>query len=230
VPATTRDLISHKTLADHAFEYLSKAILSGELRTGDRLVESELSEKLGISRAPVREALAELKRLGLACSLARRGTFVKPWTKQDLWEVAILRATLEALAAQLAAPHLTQDDLVFLERVIEEMKEAESMNDADHLIDLDFAFHERVMERCQHRRLRQLLHDMRLQVRIYRMVTRSSDHEAYPEMHRGFLDALRAGDPHIAQQTVYSHVMDSAELLLAMVPDESALHVAESPE
>lgn len=223
MPAISNDLISHKTLADHAFVYLSKAILSGELRTGDRLVESELSEKLGISRAPIREALAELKRLGLAYSLVRRGTFVRPWTKQDLWEVAVLRATLEALAAQLAAPHLTTDDLIFLEHVIEEMEDAESTDDVDRLIDLDFAFHGQVMEHCQHGRLQQLLRDMRLQVRIFRMVTRPSDYATYPEMHRKFLEALRTGDPQIAQRTVYSHVMDSAELALTEMSDDSAL-------
>ena len=70
-----KDLIDRKTLADQAFDYLSQAILSGELRNADRLVESELSQKLGISRAPIREALAELERQGLAYSLVRRGHF-----------------------------------------------------------------------------------------------------------------------------------------------------------
>lgn len=219
------DLISHKTLADQVFDYLSKAILSGELRTGDRLVESELSEKLGISRAPVREALAELKRQGLAYSQVRRGTFVRPWTKQDLWEVAILRATLEALAVQLAVPHITEDDLMFLEHILEEMEDAERTDDRDRLIDLDFAFHDRVVEPCQHRRLQELLHDMRLQIRLFRIVTKLWDFVTYPEMHRDLLEALRAGDPHAAQQIVYAHVMESAELALAALPDDGVISV-----
>ena len=217
------DLISHKTLADQVFDYLSKAILSGELRTGDRLVESELSDKLGISRAPVREALAELKRQGLAYSLVRRGTFVRPWTKEDLWEVAILRATLEALAAQLAIPHITEDDLIFLEHILEEMEDAERMDDSDRLIDLDFAFHDRVVEACRHRRLQELLHDMQLQIRIFRIVTRRTDYATCPEMHRELLEALRTGDSHTAQQTVYAHVMESAELALAALPDDGVI-------
>ena len=226
MPAQANNLISHKTLADQVFDYLSRAILSGELRTGDHLVESDLSDKLGISRAPVREALAELKRQGLAYSLVRRGTFVRPWTKQDLWEVAILRATLEALAAQLAIPHITEDDLTFLEHTIEEMEDAERMDDSDHLIDLDFAFHDRVVDACRHRRLQEMLHDMRLQIRIFRIVTRRTDYATYPEMHRELLEALRTGDPHTAQQTVYAHVMDSAELALAALPDDGALSVS----
>ena len=223
MPAQANNLISHKTLADQVFDYLSQAVLSGELRTGDHLVESDLSDKLGISRAPVREALAELKRQGLAYSLVRRGTFVRPWTKEDLWEVAILRATLEALAAQLAVPHITEDDLTFLEHTIEEMGDAEHADDSNRLIDLDFAFHDRVVDACRHRRLQEMLHDMRLQIRIFRIVTRRTDYATYPEMHRKLLEALRTGDPHTAQQTVYAHVMESAELALAALPDDGVL-------
>jgi DNA-binding GntR family transcriptional regulator len=223
MPVQTNELISHKTLADQAFDYLAKAILSGELQTDDRLVESELSKKLGISRAPIREALAELERQGLAYSLVRRGTFVRPWTKEDLWEVAILRATLEALAAQLAIPHVTQDDLIFLEHLLVEMEDAERKGDTERLIDLDFAFHDRVVSACGHARLLQLLSDMRLQIRIYRIVTKPWDYVTYPEMHRDLLEALRKGDSDLARETVYSHVMESAEQALAALPDDGVL-------
>jgi DNA-binding transcriptional regulator YhcF (GntR family) len=120
------DIIDRGTLADQAFNYLSRAILNGEFRTRDRLVEDDLSEKLGISRAPLREALTELVRQGLAYNVVRRGTFVTPWTKQDLWEVAVLRSTLEELVSELAAPHITDEDIAFLEQVIAEMTEAVS--------------------------------------------------------------------------------------------------------
>ena len=222
--------IQHKTLPEEVFEVLSDAILTGALKEGERLNETELAQKMGISRAPIREALAKLEQQGLAYSVARRGTFVRPWTKKDLWEVAILRATLEALAAQLAVPHITQDDLDFLERTLEEMKDAERANDAELLIDLDFTFHDRVVERCQHRRLQQLVLDMKLQVRIFRIVTRRTDYETYPDMHHAVLDALRSGDPQIAQQTVYLHVMQSAESALAALPDDGVLSLSAPSE
>ena len=225
-----KDLIDRKTLADQAFDYLSQAILSGELRNGDRLVESELSQKLGISRAPIREALAELERQGLACSLVRRGHFVRPWTKQDLWEVAILRATLETLAAQLAIPNMTQDDLTSLEDIIKEMGEADRLSDIPRLIDLDFDFHGLIVERCQHGRLQRVLGDMHLQVRIFRIVTKRTDYETYQKTHGDLLAALRTGDPQVVQQTVYSHVMESADLALAAVPDDGVLSIPETSE
>jgi DNA-binding GntR family transcriptional regulator len=216
--ASPADLINRRTLAEEAFDYLSTEILSGKLQAGERLIESEVAAQLGISRAPVREALTELERQGLAYSAARKGVFVKSWTRQDLWEVAILRASLEALAVRLAITHITGGDLAYLEQKIEEMEQADRADDVNRLISLDFDFHDRVVERCGHKRLQSMLQDMKLQIRIFRIVTKQTDYVSYPEMHRTFLAALRKGDPEIAYSTVYSHIMDSAELALAAMP------------
>ena len=219
-------IINHDTLADQAFDYLSRAILAGELRTEDHLVESELSEKLGISRAPIREALAELERQGLAYNVVRRGTFVSPWTKQDLWEVAVLRSNLEALVSELAAPHITAEDVAFLEQVIGEMTEANHENDALRLINLDFKFHDRILERCNHKRLEQIVNDMKLQVRIFRLVTKQTDLVPYPKQHRILLHALATGNPRVARESTFSHVMETAELALAALPNEGAISLS----
>ena len=221
--------INQGTLADQVFDYLSTAILRGELRAGERLVEVDLAEKLGISRGPVREALVELEVQGLAYSEVRRGTFVKPWTKADLWEVAILRATLEALAAQLAAPHLTDEDLAYLESLSAEMEDAEHKDDLARLIDLDFAFHGMILERCKHERLQQMLDNMRLQIKLFRIITRATDYLSYPEMHRNLLDSLTMRDPERAYQAVHSHIMESAETALATLEDDKPLTIGETP-
>ncbi len=220
MPNEQEELISRRTLANEAFDYLSKEILSGKIKEGERLIESDLAEKLDISRAPIREALTELERQGLAYSVVRKGVFVKSWTKQDLWEVAILRAILEALAARLAVRYLTEEDLSILEKIIQEMEDADASNDVERLIDLDFDFHGRVVERCQHRRLQSMISDMRLQTRIFRIVTKQTDYVSYPEMHRTLLASLQKGDPEIAHQTVYSHIMDSAEFTLKAMPHD----------
>jgi len=217
--------INQDTLSDRVFTYLSRSILSGALRADERLVEVDLAEKLGISRGPVREALVELERQGLAYSSARRGTFVKPWSKHDLWEVAVLRAALEALAARLAAANISDDDLDFLESLAEDMEYAEQNDDVKRLIDLDVAFHGRIVDLCQHERLQEALHNMRLQVRLFRIITRATDYVTYHEMHRFLLEALRERDPEIAYRAVHSHIMESAEAALAALPDEGPLTV-----
>ena len=219
-------LINQGTLSDQVFNYLSRAILSGDLQAGDRLVETDLAETLGISRGPVREALVELERQGLAYSEVRRGTFVKPWTKDDLWEVATLRANLEALVAKLAVIYITDADLAFFERVVEDMEHAEQEDDIERLIDLDCAFHSRVIERCQHERLQQVLGNMHLQIRLFRLVTRATDYVSHPEMHRTLIDAFREGNPEHAYQATYAHIMESAEAALACIPDEGPLSIS----
>ncbi len=138
------------------------------------------------------------------------------------------RLDLESLAAQLATPHVTQDDLVSLQHLIEEMKEADRVEDVRRLIDLDSDFHGLIVERCQHKRLQRALHDMQLQVRIFRIVTKRTDYETYPKTHGDLLSALRTGDPSLVRQTVYSHVMESAELALAAVPDDGVLSIPET--
>jgi DNA-binding GntR family transcriptional regulator len=82
--------MQQKTLAELAFDQIARRIVSGAIPPSTRLVEADLARELEISRAPVREALAELVRQGLAYDVVRRGVFVKPWTKRDLWEVATL--------------------------------------------------------------------------------------------------------------------------------------------
>ena len=212
------ELINRRTLAEEAFDYLSTEILSGKLQAEDRLVESEVAARLGISRAPVREALTELERQGLAYSAARKGVFVKSWTRKDLWEVAILRASLEALAVRLATPYITESDLACLEQIIGKMEKADHADNINSLISLDFDFHGCVIERCGHKRLQSMLYNMKLQIRIFRLMTKQTDYVSYPEMHRTYLAALRKGDPEIAYSTVYSHIMDSAEPALEAMP------------
>src|SRR5947209_19061185 len=78
-------------------ERLRQAIMQGELKPGEQIVESRLARQLGISQAPVREALRELEQMGLVVNHMRRGTFVRELTAQDAWEMYTLRAQLESM-------------------------------------------------------------------------------------------------------------------------------------
>jgi len=138
------------------------------------------------------------------------------------------RRDLESLATQLTNPHVTQDDLASLEHVIEEMKEADRVDDVRRLIDLDSDLHRFIVERCQHKRLQRAPHDTQLQVRIFRILTKRTDYEIYRKTHGDLVAALRTGDPQIVQQAVYSHVMESADLALAAVPDDDVLSIPQT--
>lgn len=204
----------HKTLTEEVFQVLSDAILTGATKEGERLNETELAQKMGISRAPVREALAKLVQHGLAIQVPRKGTFVEKWGKKGLWEVATLRSVLEGLAARLASSNIEPADVSFFKGVIERMDTADQKGDARQLIDLDITFHSHVWECARHKQLRRVLEDLKLQIKLFMIVTRPSDVVGYPGQHQTLLEALCSHDPERAQRTAVEHVMDPASLAL----------------
>jgi DNA-binding GntR family transcriptional regulator len=212
--------IRHKTLPEEVFEVLSGAILTAALKEGERLNETELAQRMGISRAPVREALAELAKHGLAVQVPRKGTFVAQWKKEDLWEVATLRSVLEGLAAKLASSSVEPADVHFFQDVIERMEVADQEGDVQQLIDLDLMFHSRIWECAGHKRLQSVLEDLKLQTRFFMIVTRPSDVISYPEQHRTLLEAICSQDPERAQQAAIEHVSGSATLTLQGLSDD----------
>ena len=212
--------IRHRTLPAEVFEVLSDAILTGALKEGERLNETELAHRMGISRAPVREGLAELAKHGLAVQVPRKGTFVAQWSKEDLWEVATLRSVLAGLAARLASSNIEPADVQFFQDVIQRMEVADQEGDMRQLIDLDLMFHSRIWECARHKRLQSALEDLKLQVRFFMIVTRPSDVVRYPEQHRTLLEAICSQDAERAQQTAIEHVMSTASLALQGLSDD----------
>ena len=212
--------LRHKALPEEVFDVLSEAILAGTAQQGEQLNETELARRMGISRAPVREALAELVNQGLAVRVPRKGTFVARWEKRDLWEVATLRSVMEGLAAKHACSNIEPADIQFLKGVIRRMEAADREGDMRQLLDLDQEFHGRRWECARHKRLQRCLQDHKLQIRVFRIVTRDTDVIGYPRQHQILLDAVRSQDPDLAQQRAIEHVMDTASLALQDLSDD----------
>ncbi|WP_394232981.1 GntR family transcriptional regulator [Niallia oryzisoli] len=97
------------SIRERAYLHLKDLILEGELKTGDRLVERELAEKLNISRTPIREALFRLESLGFVKTVPRKGVIVADITEKEILEVFTILSSLEVLAAKLAAQKLDED-------------------------------------------------------------------------------------------------------------------------
>ena len=123
-------------------EQLRNAILSGQLKPGDHILEADLARQFGVSITPIREALRELESARLVVSQPHRGTIVRQLTKQDIREMYTLRAHLERLAVQLALPHLTQEDFAHLEGLIDDMVELARQDKSRQMVDVDVSFHE----------------------------------------------------------------------------------------
>ena len=108
---TKLNLDEYKPLRDVVFENLRGAIVEGRLKPGERLMEVQLAEQLGVSRTPVREAIRKLELEGLVVMLPRKGAYVANMSLKDLIDVLEIRASLEGLAASLAAERITDEDI-----------------------------------------------------------------------------------------------------------------------
>lgn len=201
--------IPRVVLSERIKEYIVQAVLSGEFKPGERIVESALARQLGVSQAPVREAMRDLVLLGFLETEPYRGTSVRSFSPEELWETYTVRAALESLAARLAAGSRSNEDLQVLERILDKMIEAGQKEDRETLGRLDNSFHETIMRISRNKTLYQLWKT--LQFGYWTIVTyRISTYEpAYlAARHRELLEAIRAGDPEKAAQAMQHHIED----------------------
>ena len=144
-------------------EILTHAILEGQFKGGDQLIETDLQAHFGISRSPLREALRELEKKGLVVLVPRKGTFVKRISRKEVEENFPVRAALEGLAAELALPHMDGEALGRLRAALERMGTAVRTRDTKLFYTHHLAFHEIFIERCGNELIRELLKTIRMQ-------------------------------------------------------------------
>lgn len=196
-------------MRQRATDVLRAAIVAGRLRPGDRLKEAELSEQLGISRAPVREALRQLEHEGLVVSLPYRATEVLGISQEEIAEVLVpIRLTLETFAFRQALPALSAEDLEALGELVQTMREAAASGDLDALARADVRFHELVIERSGQRHCLQIWRSIQPRVRAYfrRDAPIHSRLEELAEEHEELLDVLRRGDEAQVLNTLRRHI------------------------
>lgn len=196
-------------LGDQVKEYVIEAIMSGEFQPGDRVVASSLARRLGVSQAPVREAIRDLVLLGFLETEAFKGTSVRSFTPKELYEVYTVRAALESLAARLAAERLTSDDVQALQDTLYKMIHAAQKQDEEGMVRLDNCFHETILQISDNQLLYQLWQT--LQFGYWTIVTaRSSsyDLEELARRHEALLEALASRDPQRAAAAMQHHIED----------------------
>ena len=196
-------------LSDQVKEFVIDAIMSGEFKPGDHIVESSLARRLGVSQAPVREAIRDLVLLGFLETEPYKGTSVRSFSPEELYEVYTVRAALESLAARLAATRLTADDVHALKSILGQMMNAAQDQDMDRLIELDNSFHEGILQISGNRTLHQLWKT--LQFGTWSIVTyrKGTYDPAYlAARHEELLKALVSGDAEQAAHVMQQHIED----------------------
>ena len=124
-------------LRDVVFKTLRQAILRGELKPGERLMEIKLANKLGVSRTPIREAIRKLELEGLVLMIPRRGAEVAEITEKSLNDVLEVRKALEELAVQLACERMDEEGLEALKKAAKEFEESLGSEDVTRIAEAD---------------------------------------------------------------------------------------------
>jgi len=191
---TSFEQVQTSSLVDSAYEAVRKAILVGDVEPGSRLSEAVVAREMGISRAPVREALRMLERSGLVIQQHNKGYRVNEFSEDDFFELATLRFALESLAMRLA---IESEDLIpSLESVLDEIRDAEKSGNSVKAVVLDRQFHEAILIASGHGRLREIWTGLRDQVELAVANNNRSfaTLEGLSHAHDSLLEAIRGGD------------------------------------
>ena len=163
------DMNEYLPLRDVVFNTLRQAILKGELKPGERLLEIALAERLGVSRTPVREAMRKLEQEGLVVMIPRRGAQVASITEKDLNDVLEVRIALENVAIEKACKLITEEELGRLWVAAKEFEKTKAEGNLVRLAEADVAFHEIIYQASDNKRLNQVLNNLREQMYRYRL-------------------------------------------------------------
>ena len=200
-PAGRAARIDAPSLVQLAVEQIRRMILSGALAEGERLTEERLTERLGISRPPLREALRTLQQEGLIEVRPRRGAVVTTLTEQDVMEILTLRSALERLAVELGVPVVEEGRLERCREALALMEQFAEQEDRGRLVSAAYEFHAAVVALGGHGRLDAAYSSVQRQQRLCmarNLYTRENQYEdlvTHVARHRRLLEVIEGGDP-----------------------------------
>lgn len=205
------DNVGH--IRDSVFSILRNAILNGKLETGERLVERDIAEQLGISRTPVREAIRKLELEGLVTHIPRKGVVVAGFSRADVIEITAIRTVLEGLICSIAADKIRERDLERLALILRQMRDEHSKGNFKKVNQLNNRFHDMIYRAAESPRLYDLLITLREYISRFAQVAYTKPgriEEALVE-HQAILDALCNHDSHEAEEAAKRHVEKSSK-------------------
>ncbi|MBW6390554.1 GntR family transcriptional regulator [Billgrantia antri] len=197
-------------IRDKVYAYLKDAILRGEYKAGDRLVERVLAEKLNISRTPIREALFRLETQRFVRTVPRKGVVVNEITQAEILEVFMILASLESLAARLAAQKVNDEIVAEIDRLMAEMDEALQDGDGDE-VELNIKYNDLIGRASGNPKLHEMLVDLKDYVRAFSNLSSAlpgRTKEALRE-HQDILGAIRGGEEDLAESFTRIHLEKS---------------------
>lgn len=211
-------------LRDVVFNTLRQAILKGELKPGERLMEIVLAEKLGVSRTPIREAMRKLELEGLVVMIPRRGAQVANITEKDLNDVLEVRIALENVAIEKACTRMSKEDMGRLWLAAKEFERTMAEGNLVRLAEADVAFHEIIYRASDNKRLNQVLNNLREQIYRYRVeyLKEEETRNVLVKEHEELTKAIRQRDVKKAQEISFRHIENQRRAIIQSIEAEEA--------
>jgi DNA-binding GntR family transcriptional regulator len=208
--------IERSTYKDHVVKYIYDGMRENRYKAGDKILESHMAKELGISRAPIREALADLVRSGLLEYRPQVGNFVTALSSKELIDSYIARGVLEGFAVAQGIDSFTEEELRQLEEMAHKM--GTFARDGKHkaLIDIGQEFHEKLFSRCTNEQVVFFTEQLSLKLHLlfYKHWARVYSPEEVCERHLELIDAVRTKDPVLLEQVFRSHYFDTGHKIV----------------
>lgn len=210
-------------LRDVVFNTLRKAILTGQLKPGERLMEVHLASRLGVSRTPIREAIRKLELEGLVIMIPRRGAEVARITEKSLKDVLEVRRALDALSVELACDRITQEDISRLLEACRAFERAVREGDASVIASEDVALHDIIVEATGNVRLQQLVNNLSEQMYRFRFVyiKEESQHDNLIAEHREIYESIVSRDKERAAAAARLHIDNQERSIIRQIRMEN---------
>ncbi len=210
------NLNDYKPLREVIFNSLREAIIIGELRPGERLMEVQLADKMGVSRTPVREAIRKLELEGLVDMIPRKGAHVAELSVKDIMDVLEVRASLDGLATALAAERITDDEMKELKHINIQFASYIEKENLNGSIKKDAEFHDIIYKASRNDKLITILNNLREQVQRFRVIylkDYSSPRNLIKE-HSDIFEAISSRSIEASRSLAKTHIINQEATIL----------------
>jgi len=216
-------LDNYKPLREVVFNSIRGAIISGVLKPGERLMEVQLAEKMGVSRTPIREAIRKLELEGLVVMIARKGAYVADLSIKNIIDVLEVRAVLEGLASGLAALRMTEEEIKDLELTARHFEQAMNSNDVEGVIQTDIEFHEKIFKATRNEKLLQLTNSLMEQVQRFRVMylNKAIKSTNLIKEHYKIVEAISRRNREMAENIAKIHIQNAEKDMMRLLGSSS---------
>ncbi|WP_022851871.1 GntR family transcriptional regulator [Limisalsivibrio acetivorans] len=214
--------IDNTPLSEKIAETIRSNIMKGVIKPGERLVEPKLSEQLGISRTPIREALRLLEMEGFIEIIPRRGAIVTQITDKDIDDIFVIKIRLESLAARLSVSKVSDADIERMKELAQKVKEGSTK--VTNMVNWNSEFHDIFINNCGNERLIRILEGLQQQFKratVYSF-TEMGRTKQVNEEHISIIEAFENEDEDKVEELVEKHIMNGWNFIRSRVPVREA--------